>query len=152
MTLARRAVTAADKLSARAHRRRGRLPVQFYGAISAKDAPLIAAFSCRFSAWGAVPQDRSFSIETALSFSPSRQKQHMTGGTPMNIRTATMADLSALTAVEAACFPVAEAATDGGGLCRAPPRLSQSLLAVGTGWRGCLFRQRHGHGRANDSG
>ncbi|MDN0032173.1 GNAT family N-acetyltransferase [Oscillibacter ruminantium] len=30
----------------------------------------------------------------------------------MNIRTATMADLSALTAVEAACFPVAEAATE----------------------------------------
>ncbi len=30
----------------------------------------------------------------------------------MNIRTAAMADLSALTAVEAACFPVAEAATE----------------------------------------
>lgn len=30
----------------------------------------------------------------------------------MNIRTATMADLSVLTAVEAACFPVAEAATE----------------------------------------
>ena len=30
----------------------------------------------------------------------------------MNIRTSTMADLSALTAVEAACFPVAEAATE----------------------------------------
>lgn len=30
----------------------------------------------------------------------------------MNIRTAAMADLSALTAVEAACFPVVEAATE----------------------------------------
>ena len=30
----------------------------------------------------------------------------------MNIRTAAMADLSALTAVEAACFPVTEAATE----------------------------------------
>ena len=29
----------------------------------------------------------------------------------MTIRTATLADLSALAAVEAACFPVAEAAT-----------------------------------------
>ena len=30
----------------------------------------------------------------------------------MHIRTATMADLAAVTAVEAACFPVAEAATE----------------------------------------
>ena len=30
----------------------------------------------------------------------------------MHIRTATMADLAAITAVEAACFPAAEAATE----------------------------------------
>ncbi len=46
----------------------------------------------------------------------------------MNIRTATLNDLDAVTAVEAACFPAAEAASKRG-ICRAAAVLRQPLLA-----------------------
>ena len=55
----------------------------------------------------------------------------------MIIRTADAADLAAIAAVEAACFP-RRRGRHGGGLCRPAGGLPQPLLAVGGGWNADL--------------
>ena len=63
----------------------------------------------------------------------------------MTIRTATLADLPALAAVEAACFPVAEAATEAELRDRLTHYADHFWLLL-DGERAGVLCGRHGHG------